>query len=395
MSWIAPDDSFSIIALLMLAVAIGMWGEERGWFRTISGVLVTIMLGVLFTSLRLIPNGSNPDLNVPVYQFAFTYLIPYSIPLLLFNIELRKVFQQSGRLMVLFVIACFGVVLGALVATWVLDLGDDTGKLAAVYTATYTGGSVNFMAVATSFDFLKSELFAVSILVDNAFTILFLLLIFYLPGMKILMPYFVKHTYHDTGESPLLSGQEPANTDPLSLQLAQSWAISGIIVALGSGLAPYLEQALATEIQLDALMITVLILIAANIFPKYLQRLEKVAFQSGMFMLYFFLAVIGATCDVGSLFSSSPQVLLFAMIILSIHLLITVLFGKLLKFSLVDIALASGASVGGVSISASMAAAFGTRQALTPAILIGIMGYVLGTFLGIAVGWFLTVHSVV
>ena len=62
------------------------------------------------------------------------------------------------------------------------------------------------------------------------------------------------------------------------------------------------------------------------------------------------------------------------------------LTGYWLKFSLKEIAIASIANIGGPSVSAPMAANYGMRLAVTPAILIAILGYVIGTILGIGFG---------
>lgn len=383
MSLIDPSDNFSVIALLMLAVAIGVVGEQRRWFGVLPGVLFTILLGALFVSIKLLPSGSDQDLNVPVYNFAFTYLIPFSIPLLLFNVQLKRIFKESGRLMILFLIGAASVFIAAVVAGFIFDLGPETHKLAAVYTATYTGGSVNFMAVAKIFDFEKSQLFTASVVVDNVFTIIFIMFLFLLPGLKLLQPYFPKA---DRGEADTVSASEALISEPYLVTLSKAFCVSAIIVAAGFLLAPPLETLLGTSLSLDVLIITILIIIIANTFPGFCRPLEVVSFPLGMFMLYFFLAVIGATCDLGALLSASPQVLLFAIVIMFFHLAIILILGKVLNFSLEDIAIASGANIGGVSIAAPMAATFEMKKAVTPAILIGIMGYVVGTFLGIGAG---------
>ena len=383
---LAPDDNFTILALLFIAVAIGVIGEKREWFGKISGVLVTIVIAAIFTSLKILPNGSDQNISVPVYNIAFTYLIPFSIPLILFNIQLKKVFKESGRLMIIFVIGAIGVTLGALIAGLLLDLGEETYKLAAVYTATYIGGSVNFMAVGSTFDFLESPLFAASLVVDNTFTILFIMLLFVLPRIGFLKKYFPEA---DRSVSAEFIEAPKMNSSDMLEQLAAALAISAVLVAIGMLTAPYLESWLKTDLSLDVMIITLLILVLANVFPVYLQKLEQVAFQFGMLLLYFFLAVIGATCDVTALLNASPLVLVFVLITLFVHSLVIIVAGKFLRFSLEDIAIASGANIGGVSIAAPMAASFEMKKAVTPAILIGIMGYILGTFLGIAVGLFL------
>ena len=383
MTTLNPNDTFSILAILFLAVGLGIISENRKWFGNISGVLITIIFAALFTSLKILPNGSDPNISVPAYNFAFTYLIPFSIPLLLFNIQLKRVIRESGRLMLIFVIGALGVVAGTLLAGSVINLGEETYKLAAVFTATYIGGSVNFMAVGSTFDFLESPLFAASVVVDNVFTIVYIMLLFILPKLKFLKKHY---PMADRSDSPLHQIPTSAPKEGLIEQLGAALAISAVLVAIGMMLAPPLEILLQTDLNLDVLLITLFILIVANVFPSYLQRLEQTAFQFGMLLLYFFLAVIGATCDISSLLTASPQVLIFVIITLLIHLAVIMMAGKLLKFSLEDIAIASGANIGGVSISAPMAAAFEMKKALTPAILIGIMGYILGTFLGIGVG---------
>ncbi len=379
MSLIHPQENFYILALLLFAVAFGIYGEHKGWFKLISGALVTIIVGVVLTSARILPNGSDPELNVPVYNFAFTYLVLFSIPLLLFNADFRKIIKSSGKLMIIFLIGSLSVTLGSIIAYYLIDLGPETYKLSAAYTATYTGGSVNFIAVADSFDFIESDLFAASIVVDNVVTILFIVLLFYLPRIygKVEEKEKVVAT-SSTGEK--ITPQE------LLLKLSISLLIAGVTVALGIYLADFFEKILNTSIKLDALMITIIILILANLTPRLLIPYEKVAFQIGMYMLYFFLAVIGATCDLYSLITASPKVIFFAVTIMSFHILVLLLVGRLFKYDIREISIASAANIGGASIAAPMSATFNMRKNITSAILIGIMGNAIGTFLGIFVG---------
>lgn len=379
---ISPDNHFSILAIVFTIVALCIYGERKRWFGNISGVLVTIMAAAVLASMGLLPSGSDKELSVPVYDFAFTYLIPFSIPLLLFNVQFKKIVRESGRLMAIFLIGAMGVMAGAMIAGTLIDLGPNTYKLAAVYTATYTGGSVNFIAVGEIFDFLDDPLFAASIVVDNVITVFYIMFLFLMPKLGFLQKYFPAQDLSDE----FIHETRKFNNERLFEQLAASLAISGVIVAISMWFAPILERWLQTDLSLDVLVITILVVAAANIFHKTLARLEEVAFQLGMYMLYVFLAVIGATCDIPTMFSSSPKVLLFALIVLTIHLAVSLLGGKLLKFSLEEVSIASGANAGGVSISAPMAATFKMKKAVTPAVLIGIAGYVVGTFLGLAVG---------
>ena len=129
-----------------------------------------------------------------------------------------------------------------------------------------------------------------------------------------------------------------------------------------------------------------IITLVANIFPDYLENLQQVAFDTGMLFLYLFLAVIGAACDLTVLLDTSLLILAFVSITLIIHLLLILIAGRLLGVSLEEILVASAANIGGPSIAAPMAAQLGLRSLVTPGILVGILGYLIGTFLGLGTG---------
>ena len=167
------------------------------------------------------------------------------------------------------------------------------------------------------------------------------------------------------------------------------FTIAGVLCTIGMWLGPIVANWMGTAIHLEVLIITILITLLANILPQLLVPLADVAFEIGMFLMYVFLAVIGAASDIHAIINAAPGILIFAIIMLSIHLVISLIGGKLLGISIQEIMIASSANVGGVSIAAPMAATFGLKKLVTPAILIGILGYVIGTFLGIGTGLFL------
>ena len=171
---ISPNNTFGIWAVLILGSALCMYGERKGWFGKLSGALIVIILMGLLVTAGLIPSASDPEVSVSVYGFVFSYVIPTAIPLLLFNANLKRIIRESGRLLGIYLIGSIGVAIGAVVAHTLIPLGEEGYKVAGTFTGTYTGGSVNFMAVAKSFDFLESPLFAATIAVDNVFTNLYI-----------------------------------------------------------------------------------------------------------------------------------------------------------------------------------------------------------------------------
>jgi len=383
---IQADNTLALWAILLIAALFGMYGERKGWFKKVSGALMTIILAAVFTSIGLIPNASDSDVEVPVYNFVFTYFIPFSIPLLLFRLELRKIIRESGRLLIIYLISAGGVVAGALTAYFLINLGPETYKIASVFIGTYIGGSVNFMAVAATFDFLTSPLFPSVIAVDNVFTYLYIMLLFYIPFFNFLKKYYPAFEEEEDDEPDYQAEEIPNIPGGLLEAITVCLLISALIVWSGTAMSGWLADLINTSINLDMLVITALIVILANAIPKWLQQYDLIAFDLGMFLLYIFLAVIGASCDLRILFTSVPGILIMAVIILTVQLTVSLLAGYLLKFSLKEIMIACCANAAGPSVTAPMAVSFKMRKAVTPAILISILGYLIGTFIGVGIG---------
>jgi len=74
------------------------------------------------------------------------------------------------------------------------------------------------------------------------------------------------------------------------------------------------------------------------------------------------------------------------MIIVLVNMLFCFLGGKLLRFDLEEIILASNANIGGPTTAAGMAISQGWVKLIGPCMLVGTFGYVIGTWLGILVG---------
>jgi uncharacterized membrane protein len=168
--------------------------------------------------------------------------------------------------------------------------------------------------------------------------------------------------------------------------LIGSLLIALLVVILSRWLSDLLTSNLAIGIDLEILLITLVITLMANLFPRLLSRFEEVAFQMGMAMMFIFLATIGAACDLSVMLQTSFFIIGFAIVTLTVHLIIILIAGKQLKFSLEEVLIASMANAGGPSVAAPMAANFGMKKAVTPAILVGILGYAIGTFLGVGTG---------
>jgi uncharacterized membrane protein len=77
------------------------------------------------------------------------------------------------------------------------------------------------------------------------------------------------------------------------------------------------------------------------------------------------------------------------MFIIVLHIVIVLGMARLMKVDLAEAVVASGAALVGPAVTAAIAISQGWRTLVTPAIMVGVLGYVIGTFVGVAVAAFL------
>ena len=387
-SFISPDSHFILFFIVAGAAAFGIYSEHKKWFGKLSGILVTMISMSTLAMLGVLPVASNPNVKVEVYDMVFTYFIPISIPMLLFSSNLTKIVKESGKLLLAYIIGAIGIVLGCFLAFSLIDLGEDAGNTAGVIAATLIGGSVNFIAAAESLNFSTNPMFTATIAVDNLVSNLYTLFLFLTPSLMFLARFFVKPKKENQIED---TDQDKKEDHPITLErIAVAVFIAALIAGTGNFLAPYLQNLFNTELNLSILLITLLAVLAANLFPKQLKALENTAFSIGLWMMYIFLAVIGAATNIHQIFEIGPSILGFYLTIMLFHFVFMLALAKLFKLDVYEVVISSAANIMGPSVAAPMAASMGQKKLVTPAILVGILGYIIGTFIGVSIAVFLS-----
>jgi len=84
-----------------------------------------------------------------------------------------------------------------------------------------------------------------------------------------------------------------------------------------------------------------------------------------------------------------PPVFYYAIITVAVHGIIIFGVGRLARLDLPTLAVASQANVGGAASAIALASARGYTDRLVPGVAVGLVGYALGNYLGMAVGVFM------
>jgi len=110
------------------------------------------------------------------------------------------------------------------------------------------------------------------------------------------------------------------------------------------------------------------------------------------YLVYIFLAVIGAYCEIGAVIELKTlglSLLGFTAFAVLLHGIITILLGSLVYKDWEMISIVSQANIGGGTTAIALAETFNRKELLLPAILVGSLGNALGTYLGFLVVYFL------
>ena len=395
-SLIAADDTWALLTLLVVSVAFAIWLEQRyAWASRVSGAIIALLIALAASNLSVIPT------SCALYdEIIWGYAVPLGIPLLLLQCNMKKIWRETGRMMVIFLIGAAGTVTGAFLAYTLLHKYiPGLEGVAAMMTGSYSGGGVNFAALALEFD--VGEIKASATVADNLLMALYFFALLLFAGMK----FFRGRFTHPHIDAVLESGDtEGAKTQAaaywsrkdISLKdIAMNFAYAAAVVyaakliaALIGGLIPdtgVVCHILHTFFGSEYVWITTVSMAAATWGEKQVAKLSG-SQEIGTYLIYLFLFVIGVPASISKILTETPLLLAFTGIMVVVNMVFCFVGGKLLRFDLEDIILASNANIGGPTTAAGMAISQGWSALVGPVMLVGTFGYVIGTYLGILVG---------
>lgn len=394
---ISPDNFWALWAIVASAVALSIWLEQRfKWAAKITGAIIALILAVSMTNFRIIPTES------PVYDVIWDYFVPLALPLLLLQTDLRKIRRESGKMLLCFLIGSIGTVLGAIVGFKLLsNYIPELKGIAGMMTGSYIGGGVNFAALSNSFG-ISASMISSATVADNLNMTIYFFLLLSLPSIA----FFRKHYPHphidavetqsaDTKEGETVAAAYWERKGISLLDIARCGVVSFVIVALSGAVASFLGNVIpGGNVALEMcrsmlgnkyLWITTISMLCATLKPDFFGKISG-AQELGTYFIYFFLFVIGVPASIPVILQNSPLLLVFTLIMVICNMIVMFVVGKFLGFDLETIIIASNANIGGPTTAAGMAIAKGWNKLVGPALLVGTLGYVIGTYLGLLVG---------
>ena len=389
--FITEDQTILLWAVVLGLVAIAIILEQRfRWASMLSSTMLVILGGFILANLGIIPHSA------PVFSSLSSVVLVCSIPLLLFKADIKEIFQNSGKVFILFHVAAIGTVIGAFVMYLVFGRVDNADHLLTMYAAAQVGGTVNLVAMANMFG-TPADVVAATGVVGNI-SVALLILETRLIGNSKWMRKQLPHPHMDEMEASVdlealkkegktLSagfwGGKEVSLKDIAICLALTFCIVGVSQTIANFVVslnpPELIKQMFGSVYLILSLITVII---ATVFKKQLSKING-AMELGNIGILAWFATIGISGNLMTIIQTGLWALIFHQAISLINMAVTFLGAKVLKCTWEDVAIANQATVGGPTTAAPMAISMGWNKMVVPALLVGLWGYVVGNYCGI------------
>lgn len=378
--FLARPVALAAVLALLVALALGLERRFR-WAGVVGSSLLVIAFGALLSNLELVP------LRSPLYGGITGPVTSLAIAWLLLAVDLRALRDAGPRMLGAFTLALAATVTGALAAAGLFfgRLGETTADLAGVMTGTYSGGSLNFVSVGRVLE-LPDSLFTAATAADNVLTALWM-------GVTLMAPLWLARWYPSppaplgsaVGGDPGSAGDDsgPAGLEDFLGEAPLRISHLAALLALGLVLLEAAEAVAGVVPGVPSVVWLTTLALAVGQVPA-VQRLEG-ALHLGTLALLLFFVVIGIGSRVGEILAVGPAVFWFTLVVVAVHGGVVYGAGRLLRLDALTLSIASQAAVGGPSTALAVGVARGRRDLALPGMMVGLLGYAAGTYLGLAV----------
>ncbi|RDY28103.1 DUF819 domain-containing protein [Romboutsia weinsteinii] len=387
-SIVSPDNTWYLWTFIVLWASISILLEQKyKWASRVTGAIIALLGAMIFANLNIIPTSS------PVYDSVWNYVVPVAIPLLLLKADIKKIKNESGRMLGAFHVSALGTVVGTFISAFALSAFIPyIAEIAGMMTGSYIGGGANFVAMTSAFK-TPENITNATIVADNLVMAVYFFITMSIPSIM-----FFKKKWGMASQDIVEEGSSASywTKKEISLKdIALSLAIAFVVACVSNSLSEIISTLIPDTNTISSilrsilsnmyLIMTTLMIIIATVFSKQLEEING-AEEIGTFLIYLFFVVLGVPASISEIIKNGAFILVFCILAVIIHLVITLLVGKVFKFKLDELLLASNACIGGPTTAVAMAIAKGWNSLIVPTMLAGVWGYVLGNYAGIIVG---------
>lgn len=372
--------SFLQVLVLVSFPGLALLAAHR--FKSVAWVGPVVVCYAFGIILGNVPGlGLQERLSLSVSEAA----VPLAIPLLLFTTNVPRWLRLARPTLLSFGLACLSAMVSAALVGFALSDGsDEWWKMSGMLVGVYTGGTANMNAIGLALRVREETLILLNTADIVVGAVYLLILVTVAQRIALLfLPRFPNATGWDDNEA-----QEARGATGLTWGRARGMALAFLLAALivGVSVGGTIRVLGGMEAPVVLLLITSLSL-AASFVPSV--RELPGSYAMGDYALLVFCVAVGTLADASRMRDTGLFVFVFCagvvVLAVGLHFALAALFRIDADTALIT----STATIFGPPFIGPVARALRNRELMVSGLTTGIMGYAVGTYLGLAVAWLL------
>lgn len=385
---------YLILALyVLIPIAIIECFKRAKWMRKIGTVVAAYAIGIIFALTGFVHFEAGTEAAVTFSKLQSTLMsvtVPLAIPLMLFNCDFR-LWTKALPKTIWSLVGGIAAVLIAVVSGYFIFRTpeiEEFNKVAAMMTGIYTGGTMNFNALGASLGVDKT-LMAIVLAFEMVLTTPY---IFFIIGggykvFRKILPYNDVTRRGRTDEE--VASKDVENYGGMFAKenvggMFAGLGLSVLFLAIGAGLALLITGTLNELVVI--LTITTLSIIAS--FFKKVRELPK-TFELGMFFILIFSVIVASLFDIHSVNGGSMIIGMFVAWVMVSTAVLHLLFCRIAHVSGDLFCVSQIALLCSPPFVPPVVGAMQNKKVLISGIVIGLVGYAIGTYLGVLIAFVL------
>ena len=360
--------------------------------QKIGTVVLAYAVGII-ASLCGVFNFATPEVAASFSKLQSTIMnvaVPLAIPLMLFNCDF-KLWTKALPKTAWALVTGLAAILVAVISGYFIFRNHvpDAAKVSGMMTGIYTGGTMNFTALGNA---LQVDKTVISIVLAFEMVITTPYIFFLLGGgykvFRKLLP------YKDITHKGRTDEEEVETNDVENYQgmfekknfwgMMKGLGLSFVFLAIGAGLALLITGTLNELV----VILTITTLAIIDSFFKKVRELPK-TFELGMFFILIFSVIVASMFDINSVRGESLYIGGFVGWIMIMSVAIHLLLCRIAKVSGDLFCVSQVGLLCSPPFVPPVAGAMKNKKVLISGIVVGLVGYACGTYLGTIIAWVL------
>ena len=385
------NTAITIIYLLVVPLLVMQLAKRWTWIDKVSPMTVLYIIGLAAANLIPADNGIF-NIDSSTNTLFSNIAVPLAIPLMLMGCNTGG--WKVGKAFKVFLSGLVSVLIATIAGYFLFrsSYSDNRGfaQVCAVATGIYTGGIPNMGAIKQAVA-MPSQTYLYITSYDLIVTGLYLIFVIFF-GKTVFRRLLPTERKTENGKRRAESGEQKAESDNKHINpfdrehRGLSFLAIGITVAIAAisyAVSIWVSKDGSPNMTVLILLLTTLA-IAASFLPP--MRRQQHSFDIGLYCVYVFCLAIATACDIRQMdIAGSLPILYYLGFIILGSLILQILFAKMLKIDGDSVMVCSVALINSPPFVPLAAALLDNKDIVILGITIGLLGYMLGNYLGIGI----------